>query len=236
MSGSSAVNISVPALGVSTYSTQADVESIHTGRSTLPATPGATPFGTAVFSFNQNGATVTEAGVPTSPPTTAARIFIDYRTSVDAIPARISVGTIDINTGIATVNSVTASANVTYTLRNIAGATLSTGHGTLAAGAHFAGELINGLPAGFTGVLDIVSTMPFAAFTMRSLTNERDDFLMATFPISDMTMAAPSPIIFPHIADGGGYMSQFILIGAGGASDTTLNYYGEDGTPLAVGK
>jgi hypothetical protein len=48
---------------------------------------------------------------------------------------------------------------------------------------------------------------------------------MATFPVADMTVAAPSPIVFPQIADGGGYVTQFILIGAGGASSVTLNYY-----------
>jgi hypothetical protein len=71
---------------------------------------------------------------------------------------------------------------------------------------------------------------------MRSLTNERNDFLMATFPIADMMLAAPSPIVFPQIADGGGYVTQFILIGAGGASSVTLNFYGQDGKPLPVGK
>ena len=97
-------------------------------------------------------------------------------------------------------------------------------------------KIVAGLPPEFTGVLDIVSPTPFVALTIRSLTNERNDFLMATFPVADMTVAAPSPIVFPHIADGGGYATQFILIGTGGASSTTLNFYGEDGTLLAVGK
>jgi sugar lactone lactonase YvrE len=452
--------------------------------SPLTSDAGAAPNGVAVFSFSQNGVTVTEAGVPGSPPTTAARIFIDYRSAVAAIPGRISAGTVDIDTGIAVVNNGSASADVTYTLRNMAGATLATGHGTIAAGGHFAtfidllnteapdfvlplnfqtdtrfqfasleissdqlisvlalrmtinqrgealftttptadltqpfsyapiyfpqfadgggyttslvllntsdgtetgtlqlltgsgnplivnqvdgtsgsvfrysipsggafrfqtdgspatpatgwaqltpdagtstpigagvfgynpgvfletesgipatvstthariyvdlsgghdtglaianptnanasititafqsdgvtgigtsqgplpllpngysaffaDQLIAGLPAGFTGVLDITSSTPFAALTVRSLTNERNDFLLATFPIADMTVGAPSPIVFPQIADGGGYVTQFILIGAGGASSVTLNYYGEDGKPLAVGK
>jgi hypothetical protein len=102
--------------------------------------------------------------------------------------------------------------------------------------AQFAGQLIAGLPAGFTGVMDIISSTPFVALTVRSLTNERNDSLLATFPIADMTAAAPSPIVFPQIADGGGDVTQFILIGAGGASSVTLNYYGEDGEPLPVGE
>jgi sugar lactone lactonase YvrE len=476
-------NLTVSTGGSATAGTPGLNEATQAGYATVTINSGAAPYGTAVFSFKQNGVTVTEAGVPASPPTTAARIFIDYRSSVDAIPARSSAGTIDINTGIAAVNPGTDSADVTYTLRNIAGSTLSTGTGTLAAGAHFAkfinqiqevapdfvlpenfqgdtqfasleisstqplsiialrmttnqrsealftttpvadltktlstkpmyfpqfadgggyttsivllntttsgtetgtfqilddngspiivtqaggdsgssfnysiptggafrfqtdglpttakvgwvqvkpnggtstpvgagvfgynpenilvtesgvpatvstahariyvdlsgghntglaianptseearitinafmsdgvtaigtsqgplmlstnghsahfaGELIAGLPDEFTGVLDIDSSTPVAALTMRSLTNERDEFLLATFPIADMTAAAPSPIIFPHIADGGGYMSQFILIGANGESSATLNYYGDDGTPLVTGE
>jgi sugar lactone lactonase YvrE len=473
--------LTISAGGSATAGTSGLNNTTQAGYATVTIDSGMAPYGTAVFSFKQNGVTVTEAGVPASPPTTAARIFIDYRSSVDSIPARVSAGKIDINTGIAAVNAGSASADITYTLRNISGVTLATGHGTLAAGAHFAkfinqiheaasdfvvpenfetdtqyasleifstqplsilalrmttnqrsealftttpvadltksietspmyfpqfadgggyttsiillntsneletgilrlkdnkgnaivvtpaegdsdssfaysipaggafrfqtdgfptdakigwvqvtpdtgtstpvgagvfgynpedilvtesgvpaavstthariyvdlsgghntglaianltstianisinafqsdgttaigtsisalqlsanghsshftGELIDGLPAEFTGVLDITSTTPFAALTMRSLTNERNDFLLATFPIADMTQDAPSPIVFPHMADGGGYVSQFILISADGAS-TTLNYYGDDGSELAVGK
>jgi hypothetical protein len=482
VAGASNVSMNLTAGGSATCSTAGLNGTTETGYATVAINAGAAPYGTAVFSFKQNGVTVSEAGVPASPPTTAARIFIDYRSSVAAIPGRISAGTIDIDTGIAVVNYGSASANVTYTLRNIAGATLSSGHGTLAAGAHFAkfidqlkeeapdfvlpsnfqtatqfasleissdqpisilalrmttnqrnevlftttptadltqpatngviflpqfadgggyttslvllntsngietgtlqilddngnplvvnqvggtsgsifrysipnggvvrfqtdgspatttagwaqltpdagtstpigagvfsynpgnflvtesgipatvstthariyvdlsgghntglaianptntnasititafqsdgvtgigtsqgplqlpanghsahfaNEFIAGLPAGFTGVLDIISSTPFAALTMRSLYNERNDFLLATFPVADMTLAAPAPIVFPQIADGGGYVTQFILISAGGVSSVTLNFYGEDGKPLPVGK
>jgi hypothetical protein len=97
--------------------------------------------------------------------------------------------------------------------------------------AKFADQFISGLPAGFTGVLDVSSTTPFAALTLRSLVNERDDFLMTTFPIADANQPAPSPIVFPQIVDGGGYFTQFILISAGEASSTTLYTYDESGTP-----
>ncbi len=475
-------NLKQSAGGSATTSTAGINSTVQAGYAAATVNSGTAPYGTAVFSLKQNGVTVSEAGVPASPPTIAARIFIDYRSSVAAIPARISAGTIDIDTGIAVVNSGSAPANVTYTLRNMAGTTLAIGHGTLAAGAHFgkfidqlnqvapdfvlpanfqsttqfasleissdkplsilalrmttnqrnevlytttpiadltqaltsnaiyfpqiadgggettslillntsnaietgtlqifddngnplvvnqaggtsgstfrysipnggaihfqtdgfpatvktgwvqltpdagtstpvgagvfgynpgnflvsesgipatvstthariyvdlsgghntglavanpantnasititafqsdgvtgigtsqgplqlsanghsahfANEFIAGLPAEFTGVLDIVSPTPFAALTLRSLNNERNDFLMATFPVADMTRNAPSPIVFPQIVDGGGFVTQFILIGAGGASSVTLNYYGEDGKPLAVGK
>jgi hypothetical protein len=92
------------------------------------------------------------------------------------------------------------------------------------------------LPPEFTGVLDISSTTPFAALTLRSLMNENDDFLITTFPVADMNQPAPSPIVFPQLADGGGYVTQFILLGTSGASSATISYFDNDGTPLAVGK
>jgi hypothetical protein len=54
---------------------------------------------------------------------------------------------------------------------------------------------------------------------------------MTTFPVADLTKAAPLPIIFPQIADGGGYITEFILISSGQAASTTLNYYDENGMP-----
>ena len=83
---------------------------------------------------------------------------------------------------------------------------------------------------------DITSATPFAALTLRSLDNERNDFLMTTFPIADADRAAPSPVVFPQIADGGGFVTEFILLDAGGASKMTLSFFDSEGRPLAVGK
>jgi hypothetical protein len=42
--------------------------------------------------------------------------------------------------------------------------------------------------------------------------------------------------VCPQLADGGGYITKFVLIGAGGASSTTLHFYDMEGNPLAIGK
>jgi hypothetical protein len=102
--------------------------------------------------------------------------------------------------------------------------------------ARFANELIPAVGDGFKGVLDIAASTPFVALTLRSLTNSRGDFLMTTFPVADFNQAAPSPIVFPQIADGGGYQTQIILLSTSGAVNTTVNFFGDDGLPLAVGK
>jgi hypothetical protein len=86
------------------------------------------------------------------------------------------------------------------------------------------------------GILDISSTTPFGALTVRSLYNENNDYLMTTCPAADVNQAAPFPIVFPQIAAGGGYVTQFLLLGTSGASSTQINLYANDGSPLAIGK
>jgi hypothetical protein len=58
--------------------------------------------------------------------------------------------------------------------------------------------------------------------TIRSLNNERNDFLMASFPIADPSQALLAPILFPHIAEGGGHTMEFIFLSSSGASTVSL--------------
>jgi len=100
--------------------------------------------------------------------------------------------------------------------------------------AAFVAQMIEGLPDGFSGVAEISSTSPFVALTLRGLTNRRGDFLLTTFPIADSSQPAPTPIVFPHIADGGGYSTQFIFISASGAASVNVDFFGSDGAPLSI--
>jgi hypothetical protein len=80
--------------------------------------------------------------------------------------------------------------------------------------AQFVGQMIQGLPEDFTGVVELSSASPFVALTLRSLINNRKDFILTTFPIADANVPAPTPIVFPQIADGSSYATQFIFINA----------------------
>ena len=167
--------------------------------------------------------------MPAAAPTTHARIYVDMSGGHD--------------TGIAVSNPGSAGIRVTaaaYQRDGVTPAGSGLGQLDLAARGHdslFPRQLISGLPAGFIGVLDISSPSPFAALTARFLINEREDFLVTMFPVADMNRAAPSPVVFPQIADGGGYLTQIILLNtSGSASDVTVSFLGEDGSPLAIGK
>jgi hypothetical protein len=242
-------NFTIGAGGSANSSTAGINGTAQAGYATVAINSGSAPYSTAVFSFKQNGVTVTEAGVPASPPTTTARIFIDYRSSVPAIPSRAGAGRIDINTGIAAVNSGSASAHVTYTLRDIAGNTISIGHGTLAAGAHFA-KFIDQLksvapdfvlPANFRAALqfaslEISSDQPVSIIALRMTINQRSEALFTTTPIVDLTKpASAAAIFFPHFADGGGYTTSIVLLNTSNSIETgTLQILDDNGDPFIV--
>src|SRR5207247_8903441 len=103
---------------------------------------GSATYGTAVFSNTQNGVLVSEAGVPASPPTIAARCFVDSRTKVGTPTGN---GTVDIRTGFAVVNGNSTAANLNLKLRDSNGSTLAGGNLQLTAGAHIA-KLLDQLP------------------------------------------------------------------------------------------
>ncbi len=70
--------------------------------------------------------------------------------------------------------------------------------------------------------MELSSSTPFAALTLRSLVNARGEFLLTTLPVADYNQAASGPIVFPQIADGGGYRTELILVSAGGAASDHL--------------
>src|SRR5262249_47532719 len=153
-------------------------------------------------SLKQNGVTVSEAGIPASPPTIHARLFIDFRSDVPA-----GTGTIQINTGIAIANAGLQSANLTFVLRDSSGQTLASGTGTLAAGQHNASfiDQLQRIATGFTlpanfatsvhfGTLDVSADHAISVVALRLTVNQRGETLLTSTPVADV--AHPS---FPNV-------------------------------------
>ncbi len=248
--GTPTLSLALSAGAAASASTIGLAGALQTGYATAKLSSGVAPYGTAVFSFRQKDVVVSEAAVPASPPTTSARIFIDHRSGVAAIPGRMNAGTIEINTGIAVVNPGFVSANVTYTLRNAAGSVLAVGHGTVDAGRHFACfiDQLKGmaapdfnLPSNFQnavqfGTLSLTSDQPLSVLALRGITNQRNDFLITSTPIADLTRPlAGSPVYFPQFVDGGGYTTSLILTNTSGETETgVFQIMDNDGTPFVV--
>ncbi len=244
--GVPSINVSFSAGGAASALTMGGKATTSAGYATVSLTSGDTPYGTAVFTFSQNGAVVSEAGVPASPPTTLARIFVDYRTGT-TIPG--STGNVDVYTGFALANRGNDTAAITYTLRGLDGKVIAVGNGSLAKGAHvakFIHELADmlssfSLPASFPtsirfGTLELSSSQPLSVVALRLTTNQRGETLFTSTPVADMTRPLSSaPVYFPQVADGGGYTTTIILLNTSGSLETgTLYFHANDGTFLGV--
>lgn len=249
LSPESALEISLPARGAGVASTVGSGGPIQAGYAVATLTSGSTPYGVAVFSFRNKGFVVSEAAVPASPPTTSARIFVDYRSDIAAMPGRVDAGFPDLNTGFALVNYGAAVANVSYTLRDKAGAVLTTGHGTVAGGSHFA-KLISqindvapdfNVPGNFPtaiqfGSLDIASEQPLSLMALRLTVNQRKETLLTAIPIVDLTKPPGSvPLFLPQFVDGSGYTTSVFLLNTSTVVESgKLAFSGDDGAPLVL--
>ena len=180
----------IPAGGFLRLVTDGSPAEVEAGWAQLTRDAGsAAPVGAAIFGYTRGTVLVTETGVAATTATTHARIYVDQSGGHD--------------TGIAVVNPGNSPLRITATAYALDGITpAGNGPGTvdlalLGHAAKFTWQFIEGLPEGFTGVLDVRSADPFAALTLRSLYNWRRDFLMTTFPVADVNQAPPGRIIFP---------------------------------------
>ncbi len=185
----------------------------------------AIPSGTLIFQYRQGTRLVTEAGVGAIAPTTKARIFIDRAGS---------------ETGIAIANTGNPATSVVLELMDRLGGSLATTTVDLPAGGHVAKlayELFPDMPQGFSGECEIRAQVPVVPITLKLTTNKRNDFLLTTLPVADLTVAPPQGIqVFPQIAFGGEYSTRLILISAdpGKSSTGSLRLFQSSGAPLNV--
>ena len=199
----------------------------------IPSAGGKTPSGLIVFSFKNGGVTVAEAGV------SAARTGLAFRLYAEVSDA----GSGSIQTGIAIANAAATNASVTFELNTLSGEpTGLTGSYTVPANGQVALFLsqipgFGSLAAPFQGVLRISTTSPtgISVVGLRGRTNERGDFLITTTPpVDESSPATTAELVFPHLADGGGYTTQFVLFSgtADQSSSGALRFFAQNGQQL----
>jgi hypothetical protein len=182
--------------------------------------------GLAIFSFRNNGVTVSEMSFPASAPTLSGRIFATLNTIV--------------NTGIAIANQNPGTASVTFFFTNTEGREIKRDTITIPPGnqiARFINEAPFNLTTPFTGTLTFTSSVPVGAMALRGVVNERSEFLMTTLPAVPLAANPAGAAIIPHFATGGGWTTQVVLVNptdqlvtgsiafySGGAIRETLTY------------
>jgi hypothetical protein len=178
---------------------------------------------------------ITEAGVPAVPLSSAFRLYAE--SSGDFV--HFEAGSTQ--TGISVANSTATAAVVNFELFKLDGTSLgSTGSMTIPGNGEKALYLnsvpgLSSLPASFQGVLRISGPAGISVVGLRGRYNERGDFLITTTtPIPEDAPAPTGELLFPHIAEGDGFTTQFILFSGspGLISSGTVNYIDQNGLPL----
>ncbi len=231
-------NYSIPAGSAFKLRTSGSGTAVRTGAvSVIPAANSLSPAGVAVFSFRNAGVTVTEAGVPAVRVTSAFRLYAELSNGF----AQSQAGSV--GTGIAVANTTPGAATVNFELTKLDGT--STGlTGSLSVPANgqtalFLNQVpgLASLPTPFQGVLRISAASGIAVVGLRGRINERGDFLITTTPpVAEDEAASSAEMLFPHIVEGGGYTTQFILFSGkpGQSSSGTLRFLNQAGQPLTL--
>ena len=196
----------------------------------VPDSGNVAPSGLVVFSYAPAGKTLSEAGVPALPKGSAFRVYAE----ASGTPGQAG----SISTGLAIANVEDTSNTVTLEVTHL--------DGSLAAApamltlppsgqvARFLNDIFS-LPDDFSGILRITSSAEIAVIGLRLRVNEHGEIKITTTPPSNETEASTmADTFFPHIADSGGWSTQFILFSgtAGQVSSGTLNFFDPSGEPL----
>jgi hypothetical protein len=201
----------------SSFSMQASLASAQVLVGSIRVTPAAntiTPTGLSIFSFQNNGVTVSEAGVSAASAGFAYRVFVESNGDFDHGAAD------SMRTGLAIANTSPQATTVVVEVKNLDGNTGLIGTLSIPGNgqkALFLNQIpgIQTLLTPFRGMLELTSFVPITIVGLRARYNERNDLLITTTPPGDEGVPPPaSGLYFPHFADAGGYTTQFVLFSA----------------------
>jgi hypothetical protein len=206
----SSLSFSITDRGGVSATTAGSQPATRTGFAVIRSEAGSTtPAGIAILGRRERNVLVSETSVPATPLYRSVRIYAEVNGPV--------------NTGIAIVNPNNQPATVTSYFTGPDG---DYGRFTMEIPANNriarflneepfnSGTLIN-------GAFTMQSSIPISVIALRGLTNERNEFLMTTLPVTDLNAPLiPGAVIFPEFADGGGWRTQVILVNP---TDTPLS-------------
>jgi len=224
-------NYSIPRQSSFKLVTAGLLPSTVAGSVRVTSSAGASPSSLVVFSYKPGAITVSEAGVP-GIQGSAFRMYAE-ETALGGIGA--------IQTGFAIANLDGAQTTVTLELTGLDGASAAPSASVPVPAngqvAKFLHEVFPGLAFPFRGILRISggAAAGLSVVGLRGRYNERGDFLITTTPPSNENTAASSvELLFPHLVNGGGYTTQFILFSgsSGQAASGNLKFSKQDGTGL----
>jgi hypothetical protein len=168
-----------------------------------PINPGSPLTGLAIISRKQNGATVSEVGIPAPALSETGRLFVDVSSTGRSVLS------------IANPHDEDVTVDVFYT--NQDGETNQFANFTVKAHEHFSRFVTDDPLLVFEpGTLNYTSSLPVAATSFFTVTNEAGELLISRTPIVDpiahTAAVGNRTVTIPELADGGGWKSDVILV------------------------
>jgi Beta-propeller repeat len=167
------------------------------------------------------------------------RTFRTYAESVGDFDSGVAGST---RSGVVLANPSDTSASVVLEVRSLDGSLLKTSQPVQVPPNGEVAVFLNQIPgletliAPFEGIVRVTATSPqgVTAAGFRAVNNERGNVLFtSTGPLIE-NAGTSGQLVFPHIAEGGGYTTQFIVIGgtSGQANTGVLSFFTQEGNPL----
>jgi len=192
----------------------------------MTATGGPLPSGVGVVSLSTGAGLVTETAIPAIAPGFEFRGYAEFSSVA--------------STGLALSNLFGGDATVIVELRNLDGTLRDREDIDLPPSGHRALFLdeISGITSDppFLGIIRVSSDTPIAVTTVRVRVNERGDYVInAAAPVNVADPVVASELFFPHLAVGGGFDMQYVLINPqNGADSGTMRFFAPDGNALPL--
>jgi hypothetical protein len=163
---------------------------------------GTKPAGVALISQRINGILVNESAVPATSLIENGRFYGEIGANTD--------------TGVAIANpDMARSAAISFEFTDTEGKTAGGGILQIPPGGQFAAFIDEdpfNRPPAFRGAVSFTSSIPVAVVALRGMVNERSEFLTTTLPVVNLDTTSQDPVIVPHLAAGGGWTTDLILL------------------------
>ena len=215
----SSVSYSTPDRGGTIVETVGGTDRIVVGYGRVQPSSSTTPSGVAIFGFSQNGVLVTEAGVPGMTPIISGRTYAEVNGPV--------------NTGIAFQNPNSSPVTITFNFTDQSGNDFGQNSLVLDGNTQTA-KFLNEAPFSatpFVGSFTFNATAPVGVIALRTLVNERGEFLVFTQTVTPLPALSSSTVIMGHFADGGGWRTQLLLVNTSDVAITGTVQFFNEGTP-----
>ncbi len=204
-------------------------ETVAVGFARMQTSSGTAGAGLGFISYRQGNILTTEPGFSASIPLRSGRIYAEIGGTT--------------NTGLALANPNNQAASVSFFFTDNNGTDF--GQSSLMIGANSqVAAFLSETPFSSTNpqrpvtdarTFTFSSNIPISAAAVRTRINERGDFMMSALNVAELAVSSSSNVSIPHIADGGGWSMEVLLVNNSDAAETgTLQFLSSSGQNLNI--